>query len=166
MPSLLLGDYNDLEVARETSVGLYLTSDDGDLLLPNKYVPHDARVGDVLRVFVYRDSEDRLIATTLEPFATVDSFAALSVRDHGPAGAFLDWGLEKELLLPFRNQRRDLRTGDRGCWCTCTSMRKATASWPRPSGSSFCAMSPSWASPATNCACSWPTKPTWATPSS
>lgn len=113
MPSLLLGDYNDLEVARETSVGLYLTSDDGDLLLPNKYVPHDARVGDVLRVFVYRDSEDRLIATTLEPFATVDSFAALTVRDHGPAGAFLDWGLEKELLLPFRNQRRDLRSGDR-----------------------------------------------------
>jgi len=113
MPSLLLGDYNDLEVARDTSVGLYLTSDDGDLLLPNKYVPDGTRVGDVLRVFVYRDSEDRLIATTLEPFATVDSFAALSVRDHGPAGAFLDWGLEKELLLPYRNQRRDLRTGDR-----------------------------------------------------
>ena len=113
MPSLLLGDYNDLEVARETSVGLYLTSDDGDLLLPNKYVPAEARVGDVLRVFVYRDSEDRLIATTLEPLATVDSFAALTVRDHGPAGAFLDWGLEKELLLPYANQRRDLRPGDR-----------------------------------------------------
>ncbi len=108
-----LGDYNDLEVARETSVGLYLTSDDGDLLLPNKYVAPGTRVGDVLRVFVYRDSEDRLIATTLRPLALVDSFVALAVRDHGPAGTFLEWGLEKDLLLPFLNQRRDLRLGER-----------------------------------------------------
>ncbi|MFD1468774.1 S1 RNA-binding domain-containing protein [Hymenobacter caeli] len=108
-----LGDYNDLEVARETSVGLYLTSDDGDLLLPNKYIPEGTRVGDVLRVFVYRDSEDRLIATTLRPLALVNSFAALAVRDHGPAGSFLEWGLEKDLLLPFDNQRRDLRVGER-----------------------------------------------------
>jgi len=108
-----LGDYNDLEVAREVDFGLYLTSDDGDLLLPEKYVPVGTRVGDVLRVFVYRDSEDRLIATTLRPLALVNSFAALTVRDHGPAGAFLEWGLEKDLLLPFRNQRRDLRIGER-----------------------------------------------------
>ena len=108
-----LGDYNDLEVARETSVGLYLTSDDGDLLLPNKYIPEGTRVGDVLRVFVYRDSEDRLIATTLRPLALINSFAALAVRDHGPAGSFLEWGLEKDLLLPFANQRRDLRVGER-----------------------------------------------------
>ena len=108
-----LGHYNDLEVARQTSIGLYLTSDDGDLLLPEKYVPVGTRVGDVLRVFVYRDSEDRLIATTLAPFATADSFAALTVRDHGPNGAYLDWNLEKELLLPYANQRRDLRLGER-----------------------------------------------------
>ena len=108
-----LGHYNDLEVARETSIGLYLTSDDGDLLLPEKYVPVGTRVGDVLRVFVYRDSEDRLIATTLAPFATADSFAALTVRDHGPNGAYLDWNLEKELLLPYANQRHDLRLGER-----------------------------------------------------
>ncbi|TPG72392.1 S1 RNA-binding domain-containing protein [Hymenobacter nivis] len=108
-----LGDYNDLEVARATSVGLYLTSDDGDLLLPNKYIPEGTQVGDVLRVFVYRDSEDRLIATTLRPLALVNSFAALAVRDHGPAGSFLEWGLEKDLLLPFPNQRRDLRVGER-----------------------------------------------------
>ena len=108
-----LGHYNDLEVARQTSIGLYLTSDDGDLLLPEKYVPVGTRVGDVLRVFVYRDSEDRLIATTLRPFATADSFAALTVRDHGPNGAYLDWNLEKELLLPYANQRRDLRLGER-----------------------------------------------------
>ncbi|MFD2718222.1 S1 RNA-binding domain-containing protein [Hymenobacter monticola] len=113
MASLLLGDYNDLEVARETSIGLYLTSDDGDLLLPEKYVEAGTRVGDIVRVFVYRDSEDRLIATNLRPLALVDSYAALTVKDHGPAGAFLDWGLEKDLLLPYRNQRRDLRVGER-----------------------------------------------------
>ena len=113
MASLLLGDYNDLEVARETSIGLYLTSDDGDLLLPEKYVEAGTRVGDIVRVFVYRDSEDRLIATNLRPLALVNSYAGLTVKDHGPAGAFLEWGLEKDLLLPFRNQRRDLRTGER-----------------------------------------------------
>ena len=108
-----LGDFNDLEIAREVSIGFYLRSDDGDLLLPEKYRPVGAHVGDVLRVFVYRDSEDRLIATTLEPLAVVDSFAALSVRDVGPPGAFLDWGLEKDLLLPHANQRQPARPGDR-----------------------------------------------------
>ena len=108
-----LGDFNDLEIAREVSIGFYLTSDDGDLLLPEKYRPVGAHVGDVIRVFVYRDSEDRLIATTLEPLAVVDSFAALSVRDVGAPGAFLDWGLEKDLLLPHANQRHDVRVGER-----------------------------------------------------
>jgi predicted RNA-binding protein (virulence factor B family) len=110
---LHLGDFNDLEIAREVSIGFYLTSDDGDLLLPEKYRPVGAHVGDVIRVFVYRDSEDRLIATTLEPLAVVDSFAALTVRDVGPPGAFLDWGLEKDLLLPHANQRQAVRVGDR-----------------------------------------------------
>jgi predicted RNA-binding protein (virulence factor B family) len=72
-----------------------------------------AHVGDVIRVFVYRDSEDRLIATNLEPLAVVNSFAALTVRDIGAPGAFLDWGLEKDLLLPHANQRQPARTGDR-----------------------------------------------------
>ncbi|UYZ61520.1 CvfB family protein [Hymenobacter weizhouensis] len=110
---MLLGDFNELEVAREVDFGLYLTSDDGDLLLPRKYVPLGTGVGDRLRVFVYRDSEDRLIATTLEPFVRVGQFAALTVRDVTPAGAFLDWGLEKDLFLPYRNQRRNLRPGER-----------------------------------------------------
>ena len=113
MPSLNLGDFNDLEIAREVSIGFYLTSDDGDLLLPEKYRPVGAHVGDTIRVFVYRDSEDRLIATTLEPLAVVDSFAALRVRDVGAPGAFLDWGLEKDLLLPHANQRQPARVGDR-----------------------------------------------------
>ncbi|MBC6988166.1 S1 RNA-binding domain-containing protein [Hymenobacter sp. BT491] len=110
---MLLGDYNELEVAREVDFGLYLTSDDGDLLIPGKYVPEGTRVGDFLRVFVYRDSEDRLIATTLEPLVRVDEFAVLTVRDVSDIGAFLDWGLEKDLFLPYRNQRRRLRPGDR-----------------------------------------------------
>jgi predicted RNA-binding protein (virulence factor B family) len=110
---LHLGDFNNLEIAREVSIGFYLTSDDGDLLLPEKYRPVGAHVGDVIRVFVYRDSEDRLIATTLEPLAVVDSFAALTVRDVGAPGAFLDWGLEKDLLLPHANQRHAVQVGER-----------------------------------------------------
>lgn len=110
---LALGDFNELEVARAVDFGLYLTSDDGDLLLPGKYVPEGTQIGDRLRVFVYRDSEDRLIATNLEPLAKVNEFAALTVRDVSEVGAFLDWGLEKDLFLPYRNQRRALRPGQR-----------------------------------------------------
>ncbi|TGE25765.1 GntR family transcriptional regulator [Hymenobacter aquaticus] len=110
---LALGDFNELEVARAVDFGLYLTSDDGDLLIPGKYVPEGTQIGDVLRVFVYRDSEDRLIATTLEPLVRVNQFAALTVRDVSGAGAFLDWGLEKDLLLPYSNQWRNLRPGQR-----------------------------------------------------
>lgn len=108
-----LGDFNELEVAREVDFGMYLTSDDGDLLLPRKYIPEGTRVGDVVRVFVYRDSEDRLIATNLEPYARVGQFATLTVRDVSGVGAFLDWGLEKDLLLPYRNLQRSLRPGER-----------------------------------------------------
>ncbi|QIL77126.1 MULTISPECIES: S1 RNA-binding domain-containing protein [Hymenobacter] len=110
---LALGDYNELEVARAVDFGLYLTSDDGDLLLPIKYVPEGTQIGDRLRVFVYRDSEDRLIATTLEPLARVGEFAALTVKDVSSNGAFLEWGLEKDLFLPYRNQRQALRVGQR-----------------------------------------------------
>ncbi|TGE14322.1 CvfB family protein [Hymenobacter elongatus] len=110
---LALGDFNELEVARAVDFGLYLTSDDGDLLIPGKYVPEGTQIGDWLRVFVYRDSEDRLIATTLEPLARVNQFAALSVRDVSSVGAFLEWGLEKDLFLPYSNQWHNLRAGQR-----------------------------------------------------
>ena len=130
-----LGDYNELEVAREVDFGMYLTSDDGDMLIPRKYIPEGTRVGDVLRVFVYRDSEDRLLATTLDPLAKVGDFAALTVRDVTPLGAFLDWGLEKDLFLPYRNQRRSLRVGERETvyvYLDDTSDRiVATAKWER-----------------------------------
>lgn len=112
---LYLGDFNELEVLRLTEHGAFMGSDDGDVLLPGRYVPTDPapRPGEVLRVFVYRDSEDRLVATTQRPLAKVGEFAALRVRDVNAAGAWLDWGLDKDLLLPWRQQRREVQPGDR-----------------------------------------------------
>ncbi|RAU82187.1 CvfB family protein [Pontibacter arcticus] len=110
-----LGNYNTLEIAREVDFGVYLTSEDGDILLPGKYIPEGAEVGDFVRVFVYRDSEDRVIATNLEPYATVGEFACLTCRDVAPFGAFLDWGLEKDLLVPLHNQKDKMRVGQTYC---------------------------------------------------
>lgn len=110
-----LGNYNELVIAREVDFGVYLTSEDGDILLPGKYVPEGAKVGDKLRVFVYRDSEDRMIATTLEPYATINEFACLTCTDVTPFGAFLDWGLEKDLLVPLHNQKNKMQVGRKYC---------------------------------------------------
>lgn len=110
---LHLGDYNQLEVARLTEHGAFLLTPDGDVLLPGRYVPADIVVGSHIWVFVYRDSEDRLVATTQTPLARVDKFAALLVREVSPAGAWLDWGLDKDLLLPWRQQRQQVYAGDR-----------------------------------------------------
>ena len=106
-----IGDYNELEIVKEVDFGVYLDSDDGEILLPQKYVPEDFRVGDLLRVFIYRDSEDRIIATTLQPKAKVGDFAALEVKQTNNYGAFLDWGLEKDLFVPFQNQRDKMQPG-------------------------------------------------------
>ena len=106
-----IGNYNELEVARAVEFGVYLNSEDGEILLPNKYVPENIKPGDMLRVFVYRDSEDRMIATTLEPKATVGEFAALEVKQVNDYGAFLDWGLEKDLFVPFHNQKDKMQPG-------------------------------------------------------
>ncbi|ALI98416.1 CvfB family protein [Rufibacter tibetensis] len=108
---LHLGDYNYLEILRDLEHGMYLGSDDGDVLLPRKYIPEGAQIGDMISVFVYRDSEDRLIATTLEPKAKVDQFACLQVRDVNNFGAFMEWGLEKDLFVPFKNQHDALYPG-------------------------------------------------------
>ena len=86
-----IGDYNELEVARKVDFGIYLTDGDGtDILLPQRYVPGNSDVGQKLRVFVYVDSEGRLIATTEEPYVTVGQFAFLRVVDVNSTGAFLD----------------------------------------------------------------------------
>lgn len=107
-----IGNYNKLEVLKFVDFGLYLDSDDGEILLPAKYVPEGVEIGDVLNVFIYRDSEDRMIATTLKPNATVGQFAAMKVKDHNNYGAFMDWGLEKDLFVPFNNQRHPMEVGE------------------------------------------------------
>jgi uncharacterized protein len=110
-----LGNYNELEIAREVDFGVYLTSEDGDILLPKKYLPEGAKVGDFVRVFVYRDSEDRVIATNLTPNATVGQFAGLLCKDTSSFGAFMDWGLEKDLLVPLNNQKDKMIPGRKYC---------------------------------------------------
>jgi len=110
-----LGNYNELEIAREVDFGVYLTSEDGDILLPKKYLPEGAKVGDFVRVFVYRDSEDRVIATNLTPYATVGEFAGLLCKDTSSFGAFMDWGLEKDLLVPLNNQKDKMIPGRKYC---------------------------------------------------
>src|SRR5687767_2071589 len=106
-----IGKRNTLSIIRESTPGLYLNGGElGEILLPGKYIPRGLKQGDKLDVFVYLDSEDRLVATTEKPLATVGEFAYLKVVSlHPRVGAFLDWGLAKDLLLPFREQDRPIR---------------------------------------------------------
>jgi uncharacterized protein len=106
-----LGKFNQLKVLKEVDFGLYLDADPEEILLPQKYVPERTQVGDTLSVFIYRDSEDRLIATTLRPKACVGDFAFLRVVDTNKYGVFLDWGLEKDLFVPFSEQNRKMVKG-------------------------------------------------------
>lgn len=107
-----IGQFNDLTVLKEVPFGLYLDGKGwGEILLPNKYVPKGSQPGDKLSVFIYFDSEDKIIATTRRPYAFLESFALLRVIDVNPVGAFLDWGLEKDLLLPGPEQQRPLEKG-------------------------------------------------------
>ena len=109
---IVLGEYNTLAINRHTRVGLFLQSATGEeVLLPSKYVPESFEIGDTLRVFCYLDSEERPVATTQEPYITRDSFAFLKVSDVNQYGAFLDWGLEKHLLVPFREQPAPMKKG-------------------------------------------------------
>lgn len=108
---LRIGNYNELEIIKEVDFGVYLVSGENEILLPKKYVPEGAKVGDKLNVFIYRDSEDRLIATTLKPKAVVGDFAYLRVKDVNNIGAFLDWGLEKDLLVPHSEQKIKMEKG-------------------------------------------------------
>ena len=104
-----LGQYNNLTILRITTVGADLGDDfDNDVLLPNKYLTQQMSVGENIDVFLYKDSEDRLVATTQKPFITLNEFAYLKVKQVTPYGAFLDWGLEKDLLVPFREQTNKL----------------------------------------------------------
>jgi len=107
-----LGEYNSLEILRHTSVGLFLGDGEGnDILLPNKYVPESYEIGEKLNVFCYLDYDERPVATNLEPTITINEFQLLKVVDVSEYGAFMDWGLEKHLLVPFREQRNKMREG-------------------------------------------------------
>ena len=107
-----IGKYNTLRILRETSVGLYLGDESGeDVLLPNKYCPDDFKIGDEIEVFVYLDHEERKVATNITPKIKFHEFAFLEVTAVTDVGAFLDWGMEKELLVPFREQRQKMEKG-------------------------------------------------------
>jgi len=106
-----IGSYNDLVVERAVDFGLYLNPKADEVLLPSKYVPKNTRPGDTLRVFIYNDSKDRLVATTLAPKAVVGEFACLRVKDITSFGAFMDWGLEKDLLVPISEQLDRMKAG-------------------------------------------------------
>lgn len=108
-----LGERQVLTVVKKVDFGVYLGSDEERVLLPKKQVPEDIEVGDPVEVFLYKDSSDRMIATTREPKLTLGRLAVLEVVDVGRIGAFLDWGLEKDLLLPFKEQTAKVEKGDR-----------------------------------------------------
>lgn len=108
-----IGKYNELTVARRASVGVYLGTEEDAVLLPRKHVPKGAAPGDRMRVFVHHDSEGRLVATTKAPAATLGGLAVMEVVGLSPHGAFVDWGLEKDLFVPTIEQHRPMELGSR-----------------------------------------------------
>lgn len=113
-PHLELGVINTLRVDRDTAPGIYLMAEDGkDVLLPGQYVTQDMIQDSLLEVFLYTDSEDRLVATTLKPHAMLNQFALFEVIDVAPFGAFVDWGLSKDLLVPNTLQKTPFVVGEK-----------------------------------------------------
>ncbi|MFL9829478.1 CvfB family protein [Flavobacterium sp. ARAG 55.4] len=116
---LEIGKYNSLTILRDTKVGLFLGNPEKDpegihdVLLPNKYVPNEFEIGEELIVFVYLDHEQRPVATTLEPYILLNEFALLRVNYINQVGAFMDWGMEKDILVPFKEQARPMEKGKR-----------------------------------------------------
>ena len=109
---LEVGKVNKLKIVKQSEYGLFLDGEnEGEILLPRRYVPENYTIGDELEVFVYVDSEDRLVATTERPLAMVGEFASLKVVSLSPVGAFLDWGLPKDLFMPFSERTEALRVG-------------------------------------------------------
>lgn len=104
-----IGKLNKLTIVKKVDFGVYLDGGDlGEILLPKRYVPEKYEIGGMVEVLIYRDSEDRIIATTEKPYATVGQFAFLKVVSLSPVGAFLGWGLQKDLLVPFREQKEQM----------------------------------------------------------
>ena len=114
---LSIGEYHTLTIDRDTPPGLFLKDDSGEkeneVLLPNKYKPESFEIGDELEVFVYLDHDERPVATTLQPYVQLDEFAFLECVETTDFGAFLDWGLEKHLFVPFKEQVYPMQKGHR-----------------------------------------------------
>jgi len=107
-----IGKKNNLRVVKKVDFGVYLDGEElGEILLPKKYVPNNCKKDSSLEVFIYLDSEDRIIATTQKPFVKVGEFAKLKVVSISTVGAFLNWGLEKDLLVPYREQKQRMIEG-------------------------------------------------------
>lgn len=108
-----LGKYQEMEIRRLVDFGAYLSipGEEAEVLLPGRYLPENPQPGDRISVFIYNDSEDRLVATTEHPYATVGEFAFLEVTEVNDIGAFLDWGLPKDLLVPYGQQKVRMRRG-------------------------------------------------------
>lgn len=112
--SIELGKFNRLKVVKQVDFGMYLDDDiEGEILLPKRYVPQDCKVGDELDVFIYLDNEERLVATTQQPLVQVGQFACLEVAWVNQYGAFLNWGLMKDLFVPFSEQKMKMQVGKR-----------------------------------------------------
>jgi uncharacterized protein len=108
---LQLGQFNTLKIERKVDFGVYLSDGTDEVLLPKKNLSPEMEIGTDVEVFIYKDSEDRTIATVQKPYAVVGEFAYLLVKEVNPIGAFLDWGLEKDLLVPFSEQDKKLEAG-------------------------------------------------------
>ena len=112
--SIELGKFNTLRVVKEVDFGMYLDGgEEGEILLPSRYVPEECKPGDELTVFIYLDNEERLVSTTLTPLVQVGQFACLEVAWINQYGAFLNWGLMKDLFVPFREQKMKMQVGKR-----------------------------------------------------
>lgn len=107
------GEYNLLKVVRAVAIGVYLDDGKEGILLPKRYVPEGTKVGDMLNVFIYHDSESRLIATTQRPAGTVGEIVLLPVVSVTPQGAFMDWGLQKDIFVPKSKQRVRMHAGEK-----------------------------------------------------
>jgi uncharacterized protein len=129
--TLKIGEINILTIDRDTVPGLFLYAlDESDILLPNQYVTDKMHIGDTIDVFVYTDSEDRPVATTVMPKAMVNEIAFVEVVDTSSIGAFVDWGLPKDLFVPRALQKRPLQSEKSGSFGL-SSMSRPTASWVR-----------------------------------
>lgn len=107
-----IGKYNTLKIVKDLDFGLYLDGgNDLEILLPARYVPKNVKPGDEIEVFIYHDNEGRLIATTARPYATVGEFKFMEVKSANQIGAFLDWGIMKDLLVPFKEQKMEMKEG-------------------------------------------------------